>query len=367
MTDIGILTTIHNAFVTTLRDGYSHILPDIIWLFRTLAVLEIVMIGIWLMFGKTDAAEILFGKVILLCFIWFLLMQWPSLTEDLRGTMVKFGINIGNASTPLAFLSNPSMIAGAGIDVSAPIWEYIHTKLDWYDLSEIITLSWAGIFIILAYFVMAIQVLLTQIEFMVVTLVALVFIPFTIFVPTRWISFGFFRAVLGMGVKILVLSMIISIAVPIVSALMIPIEPTLGSCWGVLLGSMGTAFLAWHIPSMASGLISGQPSLSTGKAAAAIIGGGIMAMRSGAGIKNSVNQVGRAGASTVRAASAAQAAYSGGTRLNTLAHKASHMSGGGNGNIKPSMASNMKAGMSEVAAAGGSALQNRFLKAVNKR
>ena len=367
MTDIGILTTIHNAFVMTMKNGYSNIIPDIIWLFRTLAVMEIVMIGMWLMFGKTDAAEILFGKIILLCFIWLLLSQWPQLTDDLKRTMVKFGLNIGDASFPVSLLSDPSKIAKAGVDVSAPIWDYIHTKLKWYDFSETITLAWAGIFIILAYFVMAIQVLLTQIEFMIVTLVALVFIPFTIFVPTRWISFGFFRAILGMGVKLLVLAIIISIAVPLVSALIIPAEPTLASCWGVLLGAMGVAFLAWHVPSLAGGLIAGQPSLSTGKVAATAVGGGLAAMRGGGAIKNSVNQMGRGAGSTIKAAGSAHTAYSGGTRLNALSQRASQLSGGGSGNIKPSMASNMKAGTSEVRSAGVSAIKDRFLKAVNKR
>lgn len=367
MTDIGILTTIHNAFVETIRLGYTNILPDVIWLFRTLAVLEIVMIGVWLMFGKTDAAEILFGKVLLLCFIWFLLSQWPDLTMNLRETMVKFGLNIGDSSLPLAALSDPSKITDTGIQASSPIWNYIYTKLKWYDLSETITLAWAGIFIILAYFVMAVQVLLTQIEFMIVTLVALIFIPFTIFVPTRWISLGFFRAVLGVGVKLLVLSTIISIAVPIVSSLVIPVEPTLASCWGVLLGSMGVAFLAWHIPSMASGLISGQPSLSTGKVAAAALGGGLAAMRGGGALKNSVNQMGRGAGSTIRAAGSGHTAYSEGTRLNAISQRASSLSGGGSGDVKPSMTSNVKAGMSEMGSAGLGAVRARFLKAVNKR
>jgi hypothetical protein len=54
------------------------------------------------------------------------------------------------------------------------------------------------------------------------------------------------------------------------------------------------AFLAWHVPSLAGGLIAGQPSLSTGKVAATAVGGGLAAMRGGSAVKNPVNQVGMA-------------------------------------------------------------------------
>ena len=359
MADIGILTTTLDAFNNTVSAGYGHILPDVLWLLKTLIAIETVFMGILLMAGKSDWAELLFKKVISVCFIYFLIIQAPTLYHAYRDTMISIGLAVGGGSFTVADLGNPSAIVGAGLTISEPIWTYINTELSWRQTGQIITLSWAGIFIILSYFVMAVQLLLAHLEFLIVVIVSLIFLPFAVSNSTNWIAQGFFKAFVGQGIRMLVLCVILSIGVPLVNALIIPVQPTLSSCFGVLLGAMCVAFLAWQVPSMAGGMVYGQPRLSAGVAAGSAVAAGYAAMRGGAAAKQSVNQAARGGGAAVRGAGAAHSVYAGGTRLNNMA---SNAASGKNA----SAFSNFKVGSKEVASAGSGALKQRFKSALGK-
>ena len=67
--------------------------------------------------------------------------------------------------------------------------------------------------------------------------------------------------------KLMVLSFIIAATQPVLAQITMPAQPTWQQAYMVLLASMAIAFLSWHAPGIAAGMISGGPSLTAGSAA----------------------------------------------------------------------------------------------------
>jgi type IV secretion system protein TrbL len=127
--------------------------------------------------------------------------------------------------------------------------------------------GWAYIFTIIAFFMLAIQIFITYLEFYLVAALSLVLVPFGVFKHTAFIAERAFGSVVSFGVKLMVLSFIIAATQPVLAQITLPAEPTWQQAYMVLLASMAIACLSWHAPGIAAGMISGGPSLTAGSAA----------------------------------------------------------------------------------------------------
>jgi type IV secretion system protein TrbL len=65
----------------------------------------------------------------------------------------------------------------------------------------------------------------------------------------------------------MVLSFIIAAASPVIATITIPAVPNLQQAYMVMLAALSIAFLAWHAPGIAAGMVSGGPTLTAGAAA----------------------------------------------------------------------------------------------------
>ena len=112
---------------------------------------------------------------------------------------------------------------------------------------------------------LAIQVFITYLEFYLVAALSLVLVPFGVFKHTAFMAERAFGSVVSFGVKLMVLSFIIAAAGPVLTQITLPAEPTWQQAYMVLLASMAIAFLAWHAPGIAAGMVSGGPSSVCGE------------------------------------------------------------------------------------------------------
>jgi len=302
--DVGILTYLFSQIVSALSGGYLNIAPNAMWLLYTLVRIEVVVICLWWAFGKMDVPTLILKKIVLLSILFWLLTMYPRVLFILQDTMVTWGLTLGgNAFTP-ADLQNPSRIAAAGLTVTKPIWQQI-SSLSWYSWGSMLELEFAGIVIIISYFVLAIQLFLTLVEFWLISFASLILIPFGAFNSTAWLAEGVLKTILGLCVKLLVLSTIISIGVPLIEMMSIPNPPTLHDCFGVILASLTLAFLAWQAPAMAMGMISGRPSLTAGTAAGTAAGAAFAASKAGRGAISTASGARSMGSRALRGGKAA--------------------------------------------------------------
>src|ERR1700676_1599884 len=264
----GILTTLLNAFLAVFSAGPGHLAPAAARLLFLMAGIELTLAGIWWVLKGENVLVGLIQKTLLLCLFSFFVANWTTLINTVLDGFVWVGFTAGGSSPAAgaALIKDPSSVIGQAFVVTQPIENEVNS-LSWYSIGSLILLGWAYIFTILAFFMLAIQVFITYLEFYLVAALSLILVPFGVFKHTAFIAERAFGSVVSFGVKLMVLSFIIAAASPVLTAITLPAVPTLQQAYMVMLAAMAIAFLSWHAPGIAAGMISGGPSLTAGSAA----------------------------------------------------------------------------------------------------
>jgi len=175
-------------------------------------------------------------------------------------------------------------VAQVGIDAARPLIESIADLTGYVGFFEnflqiiILLLAWAVV--IFAFFILAIQLFVTLIEFKLTTLAGFVLIPFGLFGKTAFMAERVLGNVVSSGIKVLVLAVIIGIGSTLFAEFTsaIPGEPTIEDALAIILASLTLLGLGIFGPSIANGIVAGGPQLGAGAAAGtALLAGGAMA------------------------------------------------------------------------------------------
>lgn len=274
--DVGILTDLLNTFTTAFTSGVGYIHGDAKWLLGVLIVIDLVL-AVVLNLSDGDHMKTLITKILKYGFFIWLVMDYKTLAQVIIDTFKAIGLKAGGGAISTALFNDPSNIATYGIWVTEPIFEFID-NLGAVDvlknLHKVIIAGWAGIVIMLCYFIIGIQIFITYLEFYIVAALALILLPFGVNRRTAFLGEKAIGAVLSFGIKLMVLAFIAAVTVPLIKTWSLPVDPTNKQMFCLLLGSLAITFLAWHAPTMAAGLLSGHPTLTAGTAAGTAVAGG---------------------------------------------------------------------------------------------
>ena len=186
---------------------------------------------------------------------------------------------------------------------------------------QIAVLLFAWIVVLLAFFILAIQLFVTLIEFKLTTLAGFVLIPFGLFGKTAFAAERVLGNVISSGVKVLVLAVIVGIGSTLFSQFTAGFggnQPTIESAMALVLGALSLLGLGIFGPGIANGIVSGGPQLGAGAAVGTgLAAGGLVA--AGAGL---------AAGGAALASGAAAGAASGGRAIAGAAASAFRAGGG---------------------------------------
>ena len=134
----------------------------------------------------------------------------------------------------------------------------------------------ACVIVVLAFFIIAVQVFITLIEFKLVTLAGFVLLPFAFFNKTAFMAEKVLGHVVSTGIKVLVLAVITGIGTTLFSqftgAALGP-APDINQVMAIALAALSLLGLSIFGPGIANGIVSGGPQLGAGAMAGAAIGG----------------------------------------------------------------------------------------------
>ena len=226
--------------------------------------------------------KILIQKCLKIGFWLFMLNEWGTFCDVVLHGFIQAGSVIGSGART-GIMQHPSQIVLMGISTLDPILEYEKQLCSgWTDVIANLPILLAGIlsflFGCLAYIILGIQIVLTYVEFLLVCALFTLFVPFGV---TRWTSFLAEKAiggVIGYGVKLLVLSCILSIIPDVIGAYpATTITDDNALTWMVSLVAVAMllAFLAWSAPGLAAAVMTGGPALTAGGAAGVAAGAAI--------------------------------------------------------------------------------------------
>lgn len=307
--DTGTLTTVLDQILSMLKIGKSGVGADAFSLLTILATIEILIAALWWAITGQDALVGLLKKLLFIGFFLFVIQNYDSLLHTVIDGFIHTGKIAGSGGgDSLASIKDPSSIVEAGFTATQPVFEHLTTFATWDVMShlpDIFISLICALGILIAHFIIAIQVFVTYLEFGLISTLGLILIPFGVLRHTSFLAEKVFGAIISFGIKLMVLGLLVSITVPLLKGYAIPADPSWTNLFNMLVLSFAVAALAWHAPGVAAGMMSGGPSLTAGTAAGTALAGGAAAVAAGFTPAIASNVAGRGlsiGGATARAA-----------------------------------------------------------------
>ncbi|MFV0360204.1 P-type conjugative transfer protein TrbL [Tropicimonas sp.] len=358
----GVIDNFLGIFTSYIDAGFGLLGSEVGFIATTLIVIDITLAALfWAWGADDDIIARLVKKTLFVGVFAYIISNWNNLARIVFESSAGLGLMASGTGFSTADLLRPGRVAQTGLDAGRPLLESISDLMGWIavfeNLVQFLCLFFAWALVILAFFILAIQLFVTLIEFKLTTLAGFVLIPFGLWGKSAFMAERVLGNVVSSGIKVLVLAVIIGIGSTLFGQFTAGFggaTPTIDDAMAIVLAALSLLGLGIFGPGIATGLVSGGPQLSAGAAigtglavgGAAIAAGGatMLAARGGGAALSGGAALARGGAS---AAGAASSAY-------TL------------GSMGESGAAGVAAGLGGLARAGGAAAISPLKRAVSR-
>lgn len=304
-----------DRFIAVADAGFGLIEGDVGYVLNALIVISIALAGAqWALAQEAPIAPF-FRKVLFIGFFAFLINNWNALATAINRSGAMLGLKAGGGALSLPDLHNPGRIAEIGTELfgkTVQLGEGMNIFSDFITLTIILV---AALGVMLAFFVLALQIFIALIAFKLGSLAAFVALPWGVFNGTSWVAERPLGWVAGSAVRLFVLALIASIAVAFVDTLPAAFHLEDGGVLNVLLFGLTILGLAWFGPQLASEVVQGQPHLSGADVVQTAMGAGAygvgaavtLGAAAGAGLRaaSAATRLGRPAARSVKGGGAA--------------------------------------------------------------
>lgn len=324
MNNTGIIDHFLAVFTRYIDSGFGLLGGEVAYLSSALIVLDLTLAGLfWAWGADEDILHRLVRKTLSIGFFAFLIGNFNQLARILFDSFAGLGLKAGGSTLDAANFLQPGRLAHAGLAAAQPLLDGAEALMGFGSFFEnfvlIIVLMLAWLLVVAAFFLLAIQLFVTLIEFKLTTLAGFVLIPFALFGRTAFLAEKVLGNIVACGVKVLVLAVIVGIGSGLFGEFAVDFagrQPTIGEAMSMVLAALSLFGLGIFGPGIATGLVSGAPQLGAGAAigtglaaggmgAAAVMGAGA-GLGAVAGAGRAAGAIARGGA---RLAGGANAAY----------------------------------------------------------
>ena len=319
MGDTGVIDRFLEVFTSYIDSGFGLLGGEVAFLATTLIAIDVTLAALfWASGADSDILARLVKKTLFVGAFAYIIGNWNNLAQIVFESFAGLGLQASGTGFSTADLMRPGRVAQVGLDAGRPILESISGLMGYVSFFEnfiqIAVLFFAWIMVLLAFFLLAVQLFITLIEFKLTTLAGFVLIPFGLFGKTAFLAERVLGNVVASGVKILVLAVIIGIGSTLFAEFTAGFggaQPNVEDAMAIVLAALALLGLGIFGPGIANGLISGGPQLGAGAAvgtalasggatAVGIGGAGLAAGTAGRGIASAARGgaalVGRSGA-----------------------------------------------------------------------
>ncbi len=313
MTDTGVIDRFFDTFTRYIDSGFGLLGGEVAFLSTTLVAIDVTLAALfWAWAQGEDVIARLVKKTLYVGFFAFLIGNFHNLTLIVLKSFTGLGLKATGAGMSAEDFLRPGKLAALGISACKPILQAA-SDLGGFpgvfeNIVQILILLIVALFVIVAFFVIAVQIFVVLIEFKLVTLAGFVLVPFGLFGRTAFLAERVLGNVIASGVKVMVLAVIVGIGSSLFSEFTGAAsgQPTLEEVLAMALAALTLLGLSIFGPGVASGLVSGAPQLGAGAAVGTGLMVGGMAM---AGV--AVAQMAAGGGASLAAGGASSAAGGG--------------------------------------------------------
>src|SRR4051812_1610737 len=245
MNDLGVIDHFLQVFSTYIDSGFGLLRPEVSYLTATLVVLDLTLAGLyWAMGGHDDVIARLIKKTLYIGAFAFIITNFNALSSIVFRSFAGVGLTASGSGLPTAQFLRPGLYASIGVDAGRPILSQIGELSGFPDVflnfSVIAVMFLAWLVVIVSFFVLAIQLFVTLIEFKLTTLAGFVLVPFALWNRTSFLAERVLGNVVSSGIKVLVLAMIVGIGSVIFRDFhgAIGTEPSVDQALAIMLASL---------------------------------------------------------------------------------------------------------------------------------
>lgn len=350
--DLNIIDRLLAAYGAYIDSGFGLVQPKVGALSNILIALDVTLAALWwLNEGDDNVLGRLIKKVLYIGAFAFILINFQTLSETVFNSFSSLGLTAGGGGISVEDLMRPGRIAGVGFSAAHPLIDKASQLTGFpevfVNLLTIVLLLVAWLLVVLSFFVMSIQLLVTILEFKLTSLAGFTLVPFAFWNKSSFLAERVLGNVVSSGVKVMVLAIVVGIGANFFDQFVASLgdDPDLAAAMTLVLAALTLASLSIFGPSIASGLVSGAPQLGAGAAVGTAAGAALML---GGGAALGARALGGAAAGGMAGMRAATAMGAGASASYRLAQATSGATG----------AAGVGAGLGGVArAAGGAAVQ----------
>ncbi len=362
MGNTGVIDQFLGVFTSYIDSGFGLLGGEVGFIATTLIVIDVTLAALFWSWGADeDIMARLVKKTLFVGVFAYLISNWNNLAKIVFNSFAGLGLKASGTGFTAAQLMQPGQVAQTGLDASRPLLTAISNLMGYVSFFEnfiqIACMLFAWALVLLAFFILAIQLFVTLIEFKLTTLAGFVLIPFGLFGKSAFMAERVLGNVISSGIKVLVLAVIIGIGSTLFSQFTAGFggaTPTIDQAMAIVLAALSLLGLGIFGPGIANGLVSGGPQLGAGAAiGTGLAAGGMVA----------------AGAATVGVVASGGAALAGGAAA--AARGGAAMAGGAStayslGAAGQSGASGVASGLGGVANAGAQAAVSPLKRAASR-
>jgi len=270
----GVIDTFLGVFTSYIDSGFGLLGGEVAFIASTLIVIDVTLAALfWAWGADDDIIARLVKKTLFVGVFAFLISNWNSLAAIVFDSFAGLGLLASGTGFSPADLLRPGRVAQTGLDAGRPLLESTADLMGFVAFFEnfiqIACLLFAWALVLLAFFLLAVQLFVTLIEFKLTTLAGFVLIPFGLFGKTAFMAERVLGNVVSSGIKVLVLAVIIGIGSTLFGQFTAGfggVTPTIDEAMAIVLAALSLLGLGIFGPGIATGLVSGGPQLGAGAA-----------------------------------------------------------------------------------------------------
>lgn len=314
----GVIDNFLGVFTSYIDSGFGLLGGEVAFIATTLIVVDVTLAALFWSWGaEDDIIARLIKKTLFVGVFAYIIGNWNNLARIAFESFAGLGLKGSGTAFSAADLMRPGKVAQTGLDAGRPLLESISDLMGWVAFFEnfiqIACLLFAWALVLLSFFILAVQLFVTLIEFKLTTLAGFVLIPFGLFGKTAFMAERVLGNVVSSGIKVMVLAVIIGIGSTLFGQFTAGFggqTPTIDDAMAIVLAALSLLGLGIFGPGIAAGLVSGGPQLSAGAAVGTGLAAGGALMAAGGAASLAVRGGGAALSATAAAARGGATAYS---------------------------------------------------------
>jgi len=318
VTDLNVIDQFMTAFIRYIDSGFGLLGGDVGFLTATLIGIDITLAGLfWAMGGEDNVIGRFLRKILYIGAFAFILNSFSTLADIIFRSFAQAGLTAGGGTLSADVLLKPGRLAGTGFSAAWPLLDQASKLMGFTSFFDnfltIVVLLFAWAIVILAFFILAVQMFVTIIEFKLTSLAGFILVPFALWNRTSFLAERVLGNVVSSGIKVMVLAVIVGIGANFFSQFTTALqghEPDIGQAMSLTLASLALFGLGIFGPGIASGLVAGAPQLGAGAALGTTIGAAGITMMAGGATMGAARAIGGGALGAIRSGTAMGAAAS---------------------------------------------------------